>query len=481
MSLSLALSSAMSGLSLSARGTQLVSDNIANAQTEGYGVRSLTQASRSLGGTGSGVMITGVSRHVNSALLAELRHTTSQRLHNEVLGSFWQRFETGLGLPGEAGSLSQNVTLLGSALQRASFSPDQPAVLQQVTQSAGDVVRTLNGLHENLQRERDEADASLAREIAWINQSLENIATLNQQIQRQTLTRGSPEALIDARQRLVDEVSARIPVREYMRDDGRIMLMAEDGSILVDREAARFEFTRSNQPSAGARIENGGVSTISLNGHEIPPGSAMFKSGRIGALLQVRDVAAPEAQDHLDLLVADLLHRFADPSVDPTLTPGQFGLFSLQGLATVPGNLTGVAGLLTLNPMIDPAEGGEAWRLRAGLNAPTPGDVLDNSILDRMAKALEVSRPLSGGVNAGRSAVSHAGDFLSATATTRLDVEQRGTQILARHAGLSEAFAAQGVDTDAELSKLLILEQAYSANARVLSTVDAMMRTILEI
>jgi len=481
MSLSLALSSAMSGLSLAARGTQIVADNIANAQTDAYGVRSLTQASRSLGSSGNGVMITGVSRHVDSALLAELRHASSQRDHNALLGSFWQRLEAGIGLPGEAGSLSQTLSLLGTALQRASFTPDQPAVLQQVTQSASDVVRTLTGLHDSLQRERDDADASIAREIAWINQSLESIATLNDQIQRQTLTGGSPEALVDARQRLVDEVSTRIPVREYKRDDGRIMLMAGDGSILVDREAARFEFTRSSQPTASDRIENGGVSAISLNGHDILPGSAMFNSGRIGALLQIRDVAAPEAQDRLDLMVADLVHRFADPTVDPTLAPEQFGLFTLHGLTTVPASLTGLAGRLTLNPMIDPAVGGEAWRLRAGINAPAPGDVLDNSILDRMAQALEVSRPLSGGAGPSRSAFFHASDFLSSTATTRLDLEQRGAQTLARYAGLNEAFAAQGVDTDAELSKLLALEQAYSANARVLSTVDAMMRTILEI
>lgn len=481
MSLSLALSSAMSGLSLSARGTQIVSENIANAQTDGYGVRSLTQASRSLGMSGNGVMITGVSRHVDYAILAELRNAASQRDHNAVLGSFWQRFEAGFGVPGEAGSLSQNLALLGTALQRASFTPDQPAVLQQVTRAASDVARTLSGLNASLQQERDDADASIAREIAAINQSLESIAGLNGQIQRQTLMGGSPEALIDARQRLVDEVSARIPVREYAREDGRIMLMAEDGSILVDREAARFEFTRSTQPLAGDRIENGGVSAVSLNGHDILPGSAMFKSGRIGALLQIRDVAAPEAQDHLDLIVSDLIHRFADPSVDPTLAPEQFGLFSLRGLSTVPGSFTGLAGQLIVNPIIDPAAGGETWRLRAGFNAPAPGDALDNSFLDRMAQALETARPLAGVAGQQRSAFLHASDFLSGTATARFDLEQRGAQTLARHAALSEVFAAQGVDIDAELSKLLVLELAYSANARVLSTVDAMMRTILEI
>ena len=481
MSLSLAMSSAMSGLALSARGTQIVSDNIANAQTEGYGVRSLNQAARVLGHAGNGVAMTGVARHVNPALLAELRSAASHSAHDQVLGGFWQRFEAGFGLPGEAGSLSQNFSRFGAALQEAALSPDQSTVLREVTQSAGAVARTITGLHDQLQQERDDADAAILREITTVNQSLEQIADLNRKIQSQTLLGGSPEALIDARQRLVDEVSVRIPVREYMRDDGRIMLMAQDGSILVDREAVQFDFTRSVQPTPADRVENGALSAISLNGHDISHGNAMFETGRIGALFQIRDVDAPAAQHELDLVVADLLDRFADQTVDTSLAPGQFGLFSLDGLAALPGDLTGIAGQLRVNPVLDPSQGGEIWRLRAGVNAPAPGDVLDNTILTRMAQALEAPRSLSGGDGAQRSAPLHASDFLSSVATSRLDVDQTGSYNAARYSVLREALAAEGVDTDAELSKLLTLEQAYSANARVLSTVDAMMRTILEI
>ena len=314
-----------------------------------------------------------------------------------------------------------------------------------------------------------------------MNQSLENIAELNRKIQSQTLLGGSPAALIDARQHLVDEISARIPVREFMRDDGRIMLMAQDGSILVDREAAQFDFARSVQPGPADRVENGALSAISLNGQELRPGNAMFETGQIGALLQIRDIDGPLAQQQLDLVAFDLVNRFADQTVDPSLAPNQFGLFSLSGSTALPENLTGIAGRLLVNPMIDPAAGGEIWRLRAGLNASDPGAPLDNSIIDRMVLALNAPKALSGLQGPARSASGHASDILSATATVRLEFDQRVAQSAARFTALSEAFAVQGVDTDAELSNLLVLEQAYSANARVLSTVDAMLRTILEI
>ena len=40
---------------------------------------------------------------------------------------------------------------------------------------------------------------------------------------------------------------------------------------------------------------------------------------------------------------------------------------------------------------------------------------------------------------------------------------------------------ANGVDTDAELQKLLLIEQAYAANARLIETADEMIQTLLRI
>ena len=38
-----------------------------------------------------------------------------------------------------------------------------------------------------------------------------------------------------------------------------------------------------------------------------------------------------------------------------------------------------------------------------------------------------------------------------------------------------------GVDTDQEMQKLLLIEQSYAANARVIQVVDDMMRRLMEI
>lgn len=253
MSLSMALSSALSGLTLTARGTQIVANNIANAQTEAYGVRSLAQSARVIGGVGNGVTANGTIRHANPALVAELRHLTAQSNRNSTLGDFWKGVEARFGLPGDNDSLTDRLVGLETALQKASILPDQPAVLLKAVQAGGDIAQKLNDLDQMLQQERDNADAMIAQDIVTLNDLLEEISDLNRDIQRQTLLGGEPAGLIDARQVLVDRVSGLIPVREFPREDGRILLMGEDGSILVDRNPARFEFTRTVEPAANER------------------------------------------------------------------------------------------------------------------------------------------------------------------------------------------------------------------------------------
>ena len=70
MSISGAISNALSGLLANSRRAATVSANISNALTEGYGRRSVTLASQGLGGHG-GVRVAGVERHYDAALLAD--------------------------------------------------------------------------------------------------------------------------------------------------------------------------------------------------------------------------------------------------------------------------------------------------------------------------------------------------------------------------------------------------------------------------
>ncbi|MDZ4136072.1 MAG: flagellar basal body protein, partial [Paracoccaceae bacterium] len=73
MSIAAAMSSALSGLTVAARSAELVSSNIANALTEGYGRRELEIGARVVGTTGQGVQVNGVTRMVDNVLIGDRR------------------------------------------------------------------------------------------------------------------------------------------------------------------------------------------------------------------------------------------------------------------------------------------------------------------------------------------------------------------------------------------------------------------------
>ena len=74
-----------------------------------------------------------------------------------------------------------------------------------------------------------------------------------------------------------------------------------------------------------------------------------------------------------------------------------------------------------------------------------------------------------------------AADLLGQTAQSRLTAEAEASFTAARSDALKQAEHKNGVDTDAELQDLMAVEQAYGANAKVLKTLDDLMKLLLEV
>jgi flagellar hook-associated protein 1 FlgK len=91
MSISSALSNALSGLTVTSRAADIVSSNIANAMTDGYGVRSLEVAARTLGTAAAGARVAGVTRHEDAALIGQRRQTGADLAFHATQGDFLAR------------------------------------------------------------------------------------------------------------------------------------------------------------------------------------------------------------------------------------------------------------------------------------------------------------------------------------------------------------------------------------------------------
>ena len=195
---------------------------------------------------------------------------------------------------------------------------------------------------------------------------------------------------------------------------------------------------------------------------------------------------ARQRRARLDAVARDLVERFDDPAVDPTLAPGAAGLFTDVGAAFDPATRSGLpAGSPSTRPSIPP-RGGDLWRLRDGLGAAAPGPAGSALSLAALAAALHADR-LPGLGRLSRRPRAAAGGLSgrprlvarrrrAATAETAAGYRRRPGR--RRCAALE---AAGGVDTDQEMQKLLLIEQSYAANARVIRPSTNLSTTLMGI
>lgn len=483
MSISGSLSSALSGLTVAARAAEIVSSNIANATTEGYGRRVLQTTSRMVGSTGQGVTITGVLRIVNMAIVGDRRLAQAGTGDRDVRASFYKRLEDTLGTPDLPHSLNGRIAAFDTSLIEAASRPESEARLSRVVETARVLVSQIDTASQSIQASRASADDKIASDVARVNTTLARIAEINTQIRADTGTSRDPSALLDQRQQLIDSIARIIPVREVARADGVVALFTTGGGVLLDGRPAELGFTSAGYISAEMSLASGALSGLTLNGRPITTSGdqSLISGGSLAAHFAVRDELAPAAQEKLDAVARDLVDRFSDPGLDATRAPGDPGLFTDAGGAFNAANEVGLSQRLRLNAAVDPTQGGALWRIRDGLGAASPQAAGDASLLNDLQMALSTPRnPVSGGFMLGeRSLATLSADMLSVVAAARLTAQGEASYAQARTDALKTMELADGVDTDQEMLSLLLIEQAYAANVKVVTTIDEMIQLLL--
>lgn len=117
------------------------------------------------------------------------------------------------------------------------------------------------------------------------------------------------------------------------------------------------------------------------------------------------------------------------------------------------------------------------------MQAGAAGAVGDGTLLLAMSAALSKSRTaFSGSDFEGSAALSGRFALVEARVSTNRVGADAEIAIRSSQADtISSRVMADGVDSDAEMQKLLQYEQAYAANARVIQAIDDMMDQLLRI
>jgi flagellar hook-associated protein 1 len=246
MSISSALSSALSGLSATSRQAEVLSSNVANATTPGYARREVQLGAAALAGTGQGVTVTGVTRAVDRYLINERRLSQAGDADRGMRAGFLQTVEAAIGTPETAGSLGARIAAFDQALIEAASRPDAESRLAVVANAARVLVGGLANATGDIQRARATADRQIASEVDQLNAALSQVHELNLNLRSFTGAGQDVSALLDQRQQLVDSISAIIPLREVSRGQNQIALFSTGGVTLLDGPPAKVGFAPTN-------------------------------------------------------------------------------------------------------------------------------------------------------------------------------------------------------------------------------------------
>lgn len=460
MTLTSALNIASSGLGVAGLQTDVTSRNIANADRPGFTRKTVATVTANTGQARAG----SVERSVD-AMLVRLDRTGRSRLSAaSTVAEGIAAYTHHLGQPKDGFSPAAMVEKLRTSLVTLSAFPSQDAAQLQVVSSAKDAARTLTGLTKSLGAVTREVDLNLRYDVAAVNDAMQELAALNRRVMAPVdgLTKVQTA---DRMSGLVDTLSEYMDIQTVTDAQGMVSVYTAAGAELVVRDQV-FDVAY-----------DGMTGKLTAGTVDLTPGGAGrgIGGGTLAGLLELRNEILPAFGDQLDGMAAALLQGFeaANPMPDGR------GLFTDAGAPFSAASQKGLAARITVNEALDPDLGGSADRLRTGGLAGIAAG--DTSRIDAMVTAFSrVVTVGTGGLGTGLTLGNLAPALVGGQQAARANAEAAAeTARAASETVASARVNFEGVNIDDEMQKLLLVQQSYAANAKVLTTVSNMLDTLL--
>lgn len=488
MSINSALIAATSGLSAAQARIDVVSQNVANAANETYTRKTQQLETRIIGGQAQGVDLGVVVRTVNEGLQRDIRSQQATVSELTVLDSYLERLVESFGRPGDDDSISSKITDLKEKLQALSIAPELGANQAEVLRAAESVAAEFQELTLTISNLRKEADRQIADTVGLVNTALDNIETLNDSIAIRKTQGLTTADLEDNRDQFVEELSQYMSINVIERSNGELTILTGDSRLMLDDtkfpltfvETSLFTATTAGQP---LQLEDGlpGTATNPDISSEVSA-----KDGELAGLLRIRDTLLVEAQDQLDTLAHELANDLDTFTINGTTAV--VNLF-VDGGGAVPadalGNEQGFAEVIQVNALVTATPSILVTGNTAdGANTYVAIGSGDHRVANAMLDVFQDTQTfVSGfGLTADNSIEGFAAELVGFQANQHATFESQLTFETNFRDTLIQTYRDEsGVNTDEELAKLIELEAAFAASARVLQTVQQSLDELVNI
>jgi flagellar hook-associated protein 1 FlgK len=453
------LNIAYTGLNAHQRRIETIGENITNVDTPGYhrqrvDLQSITKEvagvhAGSLSQAG-GVRADTITRLRNEVLATHARQQGSKAAASEVNADTMTQVEQILGGLEEGGLHDQMVDLFNGFDDLAAAPEDgatRRVILQRANVVAQAFTRTAGDIDDLRERVFDQAE----EDVRSINLLADQIADLDTEILKASSMNDSPNTLLDKRDQLVNKLAelANVTVQET---SNRQVSVSLGGKLIVSAgRSSHVELAAQADPGLAA-LGYGRYVLQTTTGQELN-----INTGELAARLTDLNVTIPGSRTNLDGAASDLADQVNAIHRSGVGLDGSTGLdLFLVGPAS---------GQLSISPVVD----GQPDRVAAGKPGNGP---LDNTNARELADLAESPNgPL-------RTFVSLVSNTAAQVSTSRGLADAATT---AKEAADSLALQDSGVSLDEELADLVAAQRSYEASARVLTSIDEMLQTLIGI
>ncbi|MFN6953176.1 MAG: flagellar hook-associated protein FlgK [Acetobacteraceae bacterium] len=498
MSLEVSLTNARSGIALIGRQLTQTAADIANAGTAGYTDKRIEARSLTAKGQPMGVRALPAERLVDAALAARLLSARSADAAAGVREAALARIEQAHGSVAGQQSLADLTARMTEGLLALRDMPSDPIRSRAAVTAAEDLAARFHALSDTITRVRQDAQDGMVAEVAAINATLREIARLTDEIRPELASGRSVADLEDRRDVAIARLAESLDVTVLRGGDGGVTLVTRSGTTLpLDRDRDALSIADATVGASAYYGSGGTLPGVILGGTDV---TASLGGGRLGEYRSLRDGTLPRMQAELDVLATGFAARFEAQGLR---------LFTDGGGAvpdpSAPYATSGAMGFAAVI-RVSPAVAADPSLLRDGTHAvpgftpnPPGGPASFTGLLDRLLTFALGTEESPGVPHPGFASAALGPDgsllarvvpqgSLAAQATQLVSVQTAERAEAARAAeaagtlrtGLEARFAQMsGVDVDREMAAMVVLQNAYAANARVISAVQQMFDSLL--
>ncbi|HEX3353811.1 MAG TPA: flagellar hook-associated protein FlgK [Terriglobales bacterium] len=448
--LSGALSIAVGALQAEQGALTATTNNVANANTPGYSRQRpvLIESDPIVLGSltfGSGVTLQKLESLRDPILQLRIQQETQQQGQLDAFVSALQ--QTQVSFTSSSNDLGTQITNFFNSLDQLSTAPTDSSLRQGVLIAAGNLASTFNTTADNLIQQRSSLDLNVTQAVGQVNTLTGEIAKLNGQISDLQNANHDASAFIDQRDVLIGQLSGLVDVATIKSDNG-VTLTTSNGTALV---AGNQSFTLSTQ------TDPSGLQHIFSKGADI---TSKLTSGSLAGLIQARDQTIPGLLSNLDSLASGLAKA---------LNTVQSGGFDLNGAAG--GDL-----------FVAPSASGQGYAASIAVAISDPALLAANSdgSAGSNGNAVLLAGVRNQAVVAGQTATEFYSNLVFGVGS---DISNGSAELSASQLALQQLQdqrgSISGVSLDEEAANMVRYQNAYDAAARVVTTVNQMLETVI--